>query len=308
MRRAAHPRPGLAVAARWCHKLDVHVALATCLVKPEPDPDEEPLRAALLAHDLDVSVVAWDAPGVDWSAYGLVVLRSTWNYPHALDAFLGWLEATGRCTTVLNPPWVARRNLDKRYLLELAARGVPTVPTVVLEANASVDLDAVLAAHGLSDIVIKPVVGAASFRTRRFGPRALPEARAFLAANLSERAMLVQPYQHHVEDVGERALVWLDGELSHAIRKAPRFEGGHEAVSEALDIAQDERALATAALAPLRDELLYARIDMVRDAAGAPRVMELELVEPSLFLAERPAALARFASAIARRAKSQKSP
>lgn len=278
----------------------MRVALATCLVKPEPDPDEEPLVAAIRAHGVDVRVAAWDDAATDWAGFDWVVLRSTWNYTERPAAFLSWLGELESHTRVLNPVAIVRENIDKRYLLALAARGVATVPTLVFERGGDHELERELDAHGMADIVIKPVIGAASFCTRRFVDGRSDAARAFFASQLKERAMLVQPYERGVEETGERALVFIDGELTHAVRKTPRFDGEDERVSEALPIADDERSLAHAALAPYRERILYGRVDVVRDAAGRPQVMELELIEPSLFLRQEPAALRRLAAGIAR--------
>jgi hypothetical protein len=122
-----------------------------------------------------------------------------------------------------------------------------------------------------------------------------------LAALTARGAALVQPYLRSVEEYGERSLVWIDGELTHAIRKQPRFAGDIERIQGPLAIADDERAVAEAALAPVADQILYGRVDLARDDAGQPVVMELELVEPSLFFAQHPGAAARYAAALRRR-------
>jgi hypothetical protein len=114
---------------------------------------------------------------------------------------------------------------------------------------------------------------------------------------------MVQGYVKDVEVGGERAVVFIDGELTHAVRKSPRLADQEESVSEALPVAPDERDLAEMALRPFRERLLYARVDMVRDDSGVPMIMELELIEPSLFLAQHPPALARLADAIAKAAR-----
>jgi hypothetical protein len=111
---------------------------------------------------------------------------------------------------------------------------------------------------------------------------------------------MVQPYVASVDGYGERSLVWIDGELTHAMRKTPRFVGDAERIDGPFPIADDERAVAEAALAPVAARILYGRVDLARDADGRPMVMELELVEPSLFLARHPPALARFVAAVAR--------
>lgn len=269
--------------------------IATCVALPEPDVDQAPLAAALAAAGLSAARIGWDDPAADWDAPIPTLVRSTWNYPIAPAAFLAWLDRAAAAAPMRNPPDVVRGNVDKRYLLALAARGVPVVPTVVVERGQTCELAAIAA----PSVVIKPAIGAASMATRRFAP-ADPAALAHLAAITAERAALVQPYVASVEGHGERALVWIDGELSHAVRKRPRFTGDDEQVDGPVEIADDERAVAEAALAPVAGRILYGRVDVARDAAGRPMVMELELIEPSLYLTRCPRALDRFVAAIRR--------
>jgi glutathione synthase/RimK-type ligase-like ATP-grasp enzyme len=148
--------------------------------------------------------------------------------------------------------------------------------------------------------VIKPEVGAGSLGAKVFEPGD-PAAATHLAALTRTGAALVQPYVASVNDYGERSLVWIDGELSHAIRKSPRFAGDSESITGPFPIADEERAVAEAALAPYKEQILYGRVDMARDDRGQPRVMELELVEPSLFLARKPGAAARYVAGLLRR-------
>jgi hypothetical protein len=274
-------------------RLDLRIA--TCVALPEPDVDEAPLAAALAAAGLSAARLGWDDPAADWDAPVPTLVRSTWNYPIAPDVFLAWIDRAAAAAPLLNPPDVLRGNVHKRYLLELAARGVPVVPTTLVERGQTCELAAIAA----PSIVIKPAIGAASTATRRFAPGD-PAALAHLAAITAERAALVQPYVASVDGHGERAVVWIDGELTHAIRKRPRFTGDDEHVDGPLPIAADERAVADAALAPLADRILYGRVDLARDAAGQPMVMELELIEPSLYLTRHPPALDRFVAAIRR--------
>ena len=273
--------------------LGMRIALATCKQMPEVDPDETLLVAALVDRGADVRLVAWDDADADVSG-DLCVIRSTWNYYHAIDAFLEWAARAAYITQLWNPLPVVRWNTNKRYLGDLATRGVPTVPTLFLEGSVA---DAMRALR-TERAVIKPTISAASFQTMRVDPTNLAAAEAHARAIAARCEVMVQPYVESVEGYGERSIVFIDGALTHAIRKSPRFGGEHESVSDALPIAADERALAEAALATIGHELLYARIDLARDAAGRPMIMELELVEPSLFLAQSPDALTRFANAI----------
>jgi glutathione synthase/RimK-type ligase-like ATP-grasp enzyme len=270
--------------------------IATCVELPEPDSDEGVLAAALATAGIAAVAVAWDDPAADWDAPIPTLLRTTWNYAQAPRAFLAWVDRAAAAAPLINPADVVRGNVHKRYLLELAARGVPVVPTTLVERGQTCDLAAIAA----PSIVIKPEIGASSMATRRFAPTD-PAALAHLAAITAERAALVQPYVASVDDHGERALIWLDGELSHAVRKTPRFAGDAERVDGPHPIAADERAVAEAAVAPVADRILYARVDLVRDAAGQPMVMELELIEPSLYFRRCPGSVDRFVAALRRR-------
>ncbi|HEY4244117.1 MAG TPA: hypothetical protein VGM88_30095 [Kofleriaceae bacterium] len=264
--------------------------IATCARLPEPDRDAEPFAAALVRAGIDAELVAWDDPAADWSGDVPTLIRSTWNYALDVRGFLAW---AARVRPLWNPLAVIEENVFKRYLLALAARGVPVIPTVMLEAVPD-------ALPALGDrIVVKPEVGAGSLGARVFAAgdaAALAHVRELLARS----AVLVQPYVASVGDYGERSLVWIDGEFTHAIRKSPRLAGDSEAVTGPFAIAPDEHAVAEAAIAPYASQILYGRVDLARDDAGQPRVMELELVEPSLFFSANPPSADRFAAAIAR--------
>ena len=268
--------------------------VATCRSLPEVDIDEAPLAEALARAGVDAALVAWDDPDADWDAPGATLLRSTWNYALDVARFLAWIDRVDAAGPLLNPRAVVRDNVHKRYLLALAARGVPVVPTTLVERGATCDLAAMA-----DRIVIKPEVGAGSLGAATFAPGDLAAAE-HLAKLTAHGAALVQPYLTSVEDYGERSIVMIDGALSHAIRKTPRFSGDSERVAGPFEIAPDERAVALAALAPYRD-LLYGRVDVARDNSGHPMVMELELVEPSLFFAYQPGSADRFVAALRRR-------
>lgn len=272
----------------------MRLRIATCTTLPEVDVDEAPLAAALARGGFDARLVAWDDPFADWDASIPTILRSTWNYSLDVDGFAAWIDRAAAAAPLLNPRAVVRDNLFKRYLLALEARGVPIVPTTLVERGATHDLSSIEAAR----IVIKPEVGAGSLGARVFA-RSDPAALVHLASLTARGAALVQPYLDSVDSYGERSVVWIDGELSHAIRKTPRFSGDTERVDGPFAIADDERAVALAALAPY--DLLYGRVDLARDASGQPRVMELELVEPSLFFARQPGSADRFVAGLRRR-------
>jgi hypothetical protein len=272
------------------------VLLASCRSLPEPDPDQPLLEAALARRGLRAATAAWDDPAVDWGAARACILRSTWNYPHQPLRFLEWVDHAAGLTRLWNPAPVVHANIHKSYLLELDRRGVAVVPTRLVPRGSSLSLAE--AAGGWEEVVVKPAVSAASLHTMRVDAATHTRGEAHLRALTAERDVLVQPYLPSVEGSGERALVWIAGELTHAVRKSPRFSSQDESVSEALPIDADERDLALRALATVPGRLLYARVDVARDAAGRPLVMEMELMEPSLFLLQHPPALERFADAI----------
>ena len=280
--------------------MTIPIRVATCTSLPEVDVDAQPLAEAFVRAGVEAELLAWDDPSVHWDTRVPVVIRSTWNYAQQPDAFLAWIDRVAAVAPLWNPAAIVRGNLRKRYLLELAARGVATVPTTLVERGETVDL---ASCSGGGRFVIKPEVGAGSWMTRAFASDRDPDAAAFLGEITARGAALVQPYVASVDGYGERSLVWIDGELSHAIRKSPRFSGDAESITGPFPIADDERALAEAALAPLAADLLYARVDLARSAAGQPLIMELELVEPSLFFARQPGAADRYVAGLLRRVR-----
>lgn len=277
------------------------IALVTCAELPAGDEDDHGLPALL-----DGEFVRWDDPAVDWSAYELVLLRSPWDYAQRAGEFLAWADRVG--DRLLNPPAVVRWNTDKRYLGELAAAGVPVVPTTfVAPGEAPPDPDDV-------EVVIKPTVSAGSKDTARFTPEETDGAHALLAQiHASGRSAMVQPYIASVDARGETALLYFDGAFSHAITKGPLLTPGGGPTEDFFapetitprSPTEAERAVADAVVAfvdrRFGGPLTYARIDLVEGADGGPLLLELELTEPSLFFAHAPGAAARLARVIAAR-------
>ncbi|HSP65443.1 MAG TPA: hypothetical protein VLO10_04555 [Candidatus Deferrimicrobium sp.] len=279
------------------------VALATCAAVPDLDDDEGLVIPALASHGVIATPAVWDDGSVDWQRYDLVVVRSAWDYAERRDDFLRW---SGSVPRVLNGAPVLEWNTDKVYLRELAARGIPIVPTVWVDPGTQAHTE--LLPPG--EVVVKPAVSAGARHTSRYRGQDGQDAVAHVGRLLGEgRTVMVQPYVRSVDDRGETALIYFAGVFSHAINKGPLLtEPGRitqglwepERITAATPDA-DERDLADNVLESLpwpRHELLYARIDLVRGDDGTPLVLELELAEPSLFLARADGAAERFASAI----------
>jgi O-ureido-D-serine cyclo-ligase len=285
------------------------------------DEDMPPLVEAVRRAGALVETPCWDDAGVDWSRYDVAVLRSTWNYVDRIDDFVAWARRCARETRLLNTPDVVAWNTDKHYLVELAAAGIGVVPTRFVEPGAAtgVELQAFLAGGAgaftvgatteFAEFVIKPSIGAGSRDAARY-PRADAAAAHAHLARLVEserRSAMLQPYLDRVDLAGETGLVYLGGQASHAIRKGAILRPGSDLVAglfapEQISVRQpepDEARLAARAYAAIPfDAPLYARIDMIRDGQGAPVVLELELTEPSLFLAQAPGSADRLARAL----------
>ncbi len=281
----------------------MRVALATMTALDQVDLDDQPLSAALRARGHQAASVGWDDPAIRWETFDTVVLRSTWDYHHRRDEFLAWAEAVAGRTRLFNPPVDLRWNSHKFYLRDLERAGLPVVPTVFLERGATAALAHLMDERDWRAAVIKPAVSADSFATERAERGALAAGERHLAEHLPHRDMLVQEYLPAVEEPGERCLIAIDGELSHAIRKRSKFLGGRHVGPEGVPvaIAEDEAATARAILAHLQSVPLYARVDLLRDPAGVPRLMELELVEPSLYFDAAADSADRFVAALERR-------
>ncbi len=278
----------------------LRIAIVSCVVLPEPDLDEPLLVAALRARGTEPEVVAWDDVHVDYTRFDVAVLRSTWNYHLDREGFVAWAERTSRRTRLFADPATVRWNSDKAYLRELEQRGIPVVPTEHVPRGSEAELREIVQRRGWSRVVVKPRVSAGSFETHAY--RVADLVGGELAVHARERDVMVQPYVASVDGEGERAIVCIEGTPTHAVRKSPRFTGQEESVS-VMPIAEDERALAHRVLATQPAPPLYARVDLARESDGSLVLMELELVEPSLFFAQHPPALALFCHALLARAR-----
>jgi hypothetical protein len=281
----------------------MRVAFATCAHLPEGSTHDH-RAAAILGADF----VVWDDPAVDWEAYDRVVLRSVWDYCRSVERFLDWCRAIG-AARLRNVPDLVAFDADKRYLGELRAR---TAPTVFVGPG---DPPPALA----GEVVVKPNVSAGARDTGRFGPAGQAEAQALIGRIVADgRVALVQEYLADVDRGGETALAFVAGELSHVLHKRAVLEGEGEAplsddplgpaavmyeddlvVPGEADVAQ--REFATGVMVEVAERFgtpLYARVDIAADAEGRPVLMELEAIEPSLYLDLVPGAAERFARAV----------
>jgi glutathione synthase/RimK-type ligase-like ATP-grasp enzyme len=253
--------------------------------------------AALTRAGIEVVPLSWTEAG-DLAGFDAVLPLVVWGYHFRISEWLALLarvEADG-APPMINPPALLRWNSDKAYLEELAAKGVPTVASRTVAALDEAALDSARAMFG-DELVVKPLVSAAADDTFRIGPDdGVPDS-------VRGRRMLVQPYMPAIAAAGEYSLLLFGGEFSHAIVKRPKAGdfrvqphlGGSETPCEPSEGAVE---LARAALAAAPAPAVYARVDMIDGAGGDLLIMELELIEPALWLQHSPDGGAAFAGAI----------
>jgi glutathione synthase/RimK-type ligase-like ATP-grasp enzyme len=285
--------------------------------------DDPALAEALRAEGASVDIVPWSDAAYPWDDADLVLIRTTWDYTLHHAAFVAWVQ--GLRVPVLNAPDVVVWNSDKRYLADLAAAGLPVVPTHFVAPGDALPPDLLpgLVAEG-GQVVVKPSVSAGGRDTGRFGAATLPMAQALVETiTAGGRTAMVQPFLPGVDEEGETAVVVVDGTVSHVLRKGSVLRpdevapvrgdalGAAEAMYDpglvrAATATSAELALAAAVVGAVRERFgttpLVCRVDLLPGAEG-PVLLELEAVEPHLYLDEAPGALGRLAAAILRRAR-----
>ena len=271
--------------------------------------DDRLLADALRARGLSSVRVDWNRPDVDWSAFRCAMFRTTWNYFTMFPDFTAWLARVEGQTRILNVPSIVRWNWDKHYLADLEAQGIPVVPSRFIEKGEARSLGDLLAATGWEDAIVKPCVSGGAYHTYRIHRGNAAEVDGAVRGLLDDGALLLQPFQDDIVRTGEDTLMVLGGRYTHAVRKRAKADdfrvqddfGGTvhrlEPVPEQMQLA--ERAMAACANGD-RPAPLYGRVDMVRGNDGRYAVMELELIEPELWLRYHPPAAEMLAEAIAR--------
>jgi glutathione synthase/RimK-type ligase-like ATP-grasp enzyme len=296
--------------------MSAHIVLVSAVAARGTDTDEQPIIDGLEGAGYRVSVMNWDDPAADWAAGDVTVLRSPWDYMDRFGEFQEWLDRTASVTRLLNPPEVVRWSLDKHYMDELHAGGVPVIPSVYLELGQD-PVSFVDAAIEVSpQFIAKPCVGAGSRGVSSFDVAATTEHRdaaiAHVASLLHEgKAVMIQPLIDSVPLRGELPMVFFGGRFSHAANKRVNVPIGGGKVTS-LFAPEDNRsfvagaaeiAVATQAVAALPQQwgdLLYARVDLVWGNDDQPLVLEVELAEPSLFFQQSPESVPNFVHALHR--------
>ncbi len=265
--------------------------------------DDELLIAGLRELGLQAHRIDWSRSNVDWHQFRAAVFRTTWDYFDRFAEFREWLDASSAQTQLLNTLSLVRWNMDKHYLADLEKAGIPVVPTRFVECGDVFKARVFLSKFGCDELVVKPCVSGAARHTYRVTRANADEVEARINPLLVDEAFLIQPFQRDVLENGETSLMVFDGRFTHAIKKLPKRgdfrvqddHGGtvHQYVPLKEEVAFAERAMTACPSLPI-----YGRADLIRDNRGELAIMELELIEPELWLRFHPPAAKAFAAAI----------
>jgi glutathione synthase/RimK-type ligase-like ATP-grasp enzyme len=279
------------------------IALATCEELPDLDPDDQPLVGLFHKMGIEATPAIWSDPTINWAAFDHIIVRNTWDYTNRLEEFLAWAKMHE--SRIHNSYEILVWNSNKIYLKDLSDAGLPIVDTQFVSDSLG-DWEFPL----LGDFVVKPTVSAGSQDTMRFRTSDLDShdrAQDLMTRIISRgKTAMVQPYLAAVDEIGETALLFIGGEYSHAIRKGPLLVPNVEGEKEhGLFLKEDisprepnpeQRELATTVMGYVSQRFglpLYARVDLLDDSKDKPVILELELVEPSMFFATAPESAAR---------------
>jgi hypothetical protein len=280
------------------------IALVTCVDYPHLTQDDQILVEALRSAGYQPIAEEWDRPAAPWESYGAVIIRSPWDYFHRVPEFLGWLDSLqGRPIRLFNPLRTLRWNVRKTYLREIEAAGVPIVPTHWVAEGSTLSLRAICEERGWTEVVVKPTYSGTAFGTWRAGPVITPADDARLLAAAAEREQMIQPFVREVQTGGEHSLIFFGGRYSHAVLKRPasgdfRVQADFGGSVNLVDAGPGLLAQAERVLRQAPTPCLYARVDGCL-VGKVFQLMELEVLEPTLFFGLAPHSADRFVEALA---------
>lgn len=266
--------------------------------------EDELVITALESKGLRVCRVDWSRSDFDWSSTRLAVFRTTWDYFNRFEEFSVWLDYVSKQTSLLNPYQLIRWNLNKRYLLDLAAKGIRIPPTQLVEKGSFRNLDDYFSKWNCTELIIKPCVGGTARHTYRINGNNVSEHQAILDRLSAQEDMLIQPFLTSITERGEISALMFGGEFSHAVLKKAktgdfRVQDDFGGTVYPYDIAPEEKLLAEQAVRACLVMPAYARVDIIYDHNDQPAISELEIVEPELFFRFRPEAAGLLAGEIA---------
>jgi glutathione synthase/RimK-type ligase-like ATP-grasp enzyme len=277
------------------------ILLATCESIPNLTKDDQTLIAPLAKLGIEARPAVWSDPRVNWSQADAVLIRSCWDYHLRLKEFLAWINALEQTKVrMLNPPAMLRWNTNKIYLRELEEKGVPIVPTLWPEPG--FDLKQELRQREWKQAVVKPRVSATAHRTLLISPDTTASGQSLINDLIRGPGAMVQEFLEEVQSQGEWSMIFFSGQLSHAVIKTPKpgdFRSQEEFGGDIKNRVPPASLIhaASRALAAVHPTPLYARVDGV-ERGGQFLLMELELIEPALYLDLVGGSAQRFAQAV----------
>lgn len=261
------------------------IFLATCAEFPDLWHDDQLLLEALNQQaDVTARSAIWDDDSVDWAEADLVMIRSVWDYHLRRDEFLAWIARIESQTQILNPPSMIRWNSHKGYLRELRDKGIAVIPTIWGEQGRGVNLESALADNDWEAMVIKPAVSASAMGTKRFTRAEVESAQAHLDGLLQTGDAMIQPFIGEVADNAENSLMFVDGVFTHAVERSSALFTSDGEHSARITPTPAKIRLAENILSSLESTPLYARVDVIESGTYGLVLLELELIEPELFL------------------------
>jgi glutathione synthase/RimK-type ligase-like ATP-grasp enzyme len=279
------------------------VAFVTCSRFPNLTDDDLLTAAILRARGITVEPVLWDSEDADWASFDLVVIRSPWDYYTRYEEFLAWLDRIEEAKAKLwNPLHIVRWNSDKEYLIDLEQHGIPIIQTILVPKGTQRSLEGVVKDRGWARAIVKPTVSAGAYETWVTDPQVASQDQSAFDKILKRSSVMIQPFMHEIVTAGEWSILFFDKQYSHSVLKVPKTgdfrvqpQYGGTPTTPPLPPALLEQAQRIVDL--VDSSLLYARVDGL-DVGGKFQLMELELIEPALFLKSTPGAEVRFADAI----------
>ena len=264
----------------------------------EHDLTLDALRPEQEKRGLQLKEVCWDDSHANWADFELAIIGTTWDYWQRHDLFLQTLESIETKTRLCNSSAMVRWNSNKRYLIELAARGAKLIPTEWIQNPTKAAIENAFAVLGCDDMVVKRQIGAGADGQHRL-------KRGDVIPDLN-RPMMAQPFFPSIKTEGEMSLIYIDGQFSHALIKRAvagdyRIQSSYGGTEQPYDPSQKDLAMAKSVLDVLDEVPLYGRVDMLRGESGELYLMELELIEPYLYPVEGPGLGSQLAEAVKRR-------
>ncbi|MEP0265048.1 hypothetical protein [Dokdonia sp.] len=261
------------------------------------------LQDALERRGYKVACTYWDDSNYDWSQTKAIIFRTIWDYFERYDEFSVWLDTVKDQTKLINPEALIRWNVDKHYLADLEAKGIAIVPTAYVDTGVYRSIDTVCKEKGWTDVVIKPAIAGTAFHTHKVMEVKRDSFETLFKKLVSERDMLVQPFQETITSLGEASLMILNGKYTHSILKKAktgdyRVQGNfggtvHDYTPTPEEIAFAEKVFSTCDPMPA-----YGRADIIWDTDGAILLGELEIIEPELWIRNCPEAAEDFADGV----------